>query len=736
MITRESLIEDFSPFCDIGEPIPKVTHEKDNLTLRMTRNGDPLRITINVDSGKATSITDGRIKRNFASLEALLSSDIFANLKKWTDSQRDYLKRELNNHQKLLPLNGTLNKNQKITNIDEISSAIGNKDYLNKSTEILLIDGPAGIGKTSLIEQLSLKRAESYKDLNLPPVLHVKSRGRALSNLQDLMAFSLQTIRSHITYDQIPVLVKYGLVILAIDGFDELGDPNGYDLAWAQLGELVNQVRGKGVIILAGRDTFLGRDRLYRDVKSIKKNVDTVNSVTLFPPTVAQAKEWLQKRNWTVANLDSPAMAILLESDSFALRPVFLKLLGEITKPKQILEKHDSYIATMLIQSMITRESEKFGRPAEAALSIDGLKNFVWNFMCEIAREMADSQSESVEANFLGWVAEVALGDDIEGEMLAIIKNRASVIGFLVPDERPGYLRFMHSQIMNFFLSYVTINSIKDGETPKYIRRNLIGPDFLSSFLNVALEIGSNKPQIINEFLSRAIYFSSSYSYIDRGIKNVGALILSALPAYADDSEILIRDYEIDDAICQGTYPRCIIERSSVSQLDCRGADLKLIEFKDSKIISVIADDTSRFSATFPLPAFITDGTGREIPNSEIEEWLSQRGRNNDETSLDGIVPAKLKKHPIYSLLGRACRLKQYWLRLEDDVYSEKILRNPNWDKLRLILIKYDLLKEERRAASGRSPTFYHIKHRDRILAENPNDEEISAFFKELANTI
>jgi hypothetical protein len=80
-----------------------------------------------------------------------------------------------------------------------------------------------------------------------------------LQNITDLMAFSLQTLRLSVTYDQVPVLVRHGLVTLAIDGFDELGDPNGYDLAWAQVNDLVVEARGQGQIILAGRETFIGR---------------------------------------------------------------------------------------------------------------------------------------------------------------------------------------------------------------------------------------------------------------------------------------------------------------------------------------------------------------------------------------------------------------------------------------------------------------------------------------------
>ena len=89
------------------------------------------------------------------------------------------------------------------------------------------------------------------------------------------------------TFDQLPVLVRHGLVTLAIDGFDELGDPNGYDLAWGQVNELVTQIRGKGTLILAGRETFIGRERVSKQITSLgrhEKSAATTAEREVGPP--------------------------------------------------------------------------------------------------------------------------------------------------------------------------------------------------------------------------------------------------------------------------------------------------------------------------------------------------------------------------------------------------------------------------------------------------------------------
>ena len=94
-------------------------------------------------------------------------------------------------------------------------------------TDLLLIDGPAGVGKTTIVREAALLRAETY-DGSLPLILQIVSRGRVLQNIADLIAFALQDVRANLTIGELMVLIRHGLITLAIDGFDELSDPNGF----------------------------------------------------------------------------------------------------------------------------------------------------------------------------------------------------------------------------------------------------------------------------------------------------------------------------------------------------------------------------------------------------------------------------------------------------------------------------------------------------------------------------
>jgi hypothetical protein len=279
----------------------------------------------------------------------------------------------------------------------------------------------------------------------------------------------------------------------------------------------------------------------------------------------------------------------------------------------------------------------------------------------------------------------------------------------------------------------VTIDAISRGDIPKFLRRNLLGSEFLAVFSDVVSEEADSDEQKLLKFIDRVISFPHSYAYSDRTTRNAGALIFASLPYISAAKKQTISDFQIDDAIINGTSAPADIVNVTINQLDCRGADLGLLNFSDSTIVSIIASESSMFSPTFPVPKGILLESGEQLSDQEaIVRWLTIRGRNADATITAGVSSARLKRHPVYRLLGQACRIRQYWLRAEDDLYGKKILKNDNWPTLSTVLQTHGFLRQEIRQASGRSSTFVHIKHRERILAEDENDSELLAFYREL----
>ncbi|QNM96694.1 hypothetical protein [Chitinimonas koreensis] len=452
------------------------------------------------------------------------------------------------------------------------------------------------------------------------------------------------------------------------------------------------------------------------------------------PAKPEQAKEWLKKHQWTEANFAIPSISVLLEDHSFALRPVFLRILAEHVKPKELKDKHERYLTPLLVNQMIHREAGLFGKPVESVLNQQQREAFVLEFLCEVAREMADFQTESLEASEIAWISEATLGDEKPQEVISLIRNRASVVAFFVNDERPGYKTFMHSYLLNYFIALVVIDALARGDVPKFVRRNLLGSEFLSVFSDVAAESAVTSSQQFSTFCARASSMSFSYASADRALRNVGALLLASLPALAEPAEITFRAFQVDDAVIRGVCPQASLIDFEINQLDCRGADLSKLNWSNCKLGSIIADESIRVSPSFPIPLKISLASGQQITGSDdVSAWFGPRGVDPEATVLSGLAPQALRKKPIFALLSRAARMRQYWLRADnEDMQASKIVNDPNWPKLSKILANHDYLREETRQASGRASAFYHIKHRESILAEQPDDEHLKKLFDDL----
>lgn len=731
MFTKESLAHDLLPFVDIGMNPPKVVQKADGLHAKFVRDGRNIDLQIDPDTEKVTFRKKGFPAKGFSSFANLLASEDFANLKKWARSQTELLRRAAVSERQLLPFNSRTHTNVRVESVEQVNGLIGAGPRLADAAEVLLIDGPAGIGKTKLVEQLALLRAETYSTTPIALILHVRSRGRVLSNLQDLMAFSLQTLRSNTTYDQVPILLKHGLIAVAIDGFDELGDPNGYELAWTQVNDLISAARGKGLVLLSGRDTFLGRDRLFRDVQSLRQNLDVVTGLTLEPCAPAQAFSWLKTKGWTDVHFKIPAVASLLEEGSFALRPVFLNLMVTNLEPKRLREESDSFLTPLLVQHMLHREAKLFGDAVDAIIPQNSLEDFLLRFLIEIAREMADAQAESLDETMLSWIVEIALGGNYAEEIVRLIRNRASVVAPLKPDIRLGYKGFVHSHLQNYFLSLATLEAVGNGEVPKFLKRNVLGTELIAVFGDVGAKAAEASAPQVQAFLKHALPMASVYGGADRASRNAGALVVASLALLADGD--IIRDSDIDETVIRGTASGVTLSKVSIHQLDCRSADLSAVVFDDCKVANLIANEATRFSPSFPFPRLIAlEGGADLVEAGQIEAWLTRRGRNATATVVKGLASPRLAEHPLFKLLGSACRVRQYWLRPGGGIQAEKILQNGLWVELADELRGCNLLREEIRQAAGTKSTFIHIRMREKILAEDSSDPDVVKLFENL----
>ena len=738
------ILDEMKVFADLGTDGARGEQTREGFVIRLFRNGDDLALVF--PEGGAGKIIErcrgsGSKSRTHASYLALLASERFGNLRSWAATQKMLLREALAEIDPPIRVQGAIAGCGDFLTADGLDDFLQSAERGQDSVQVMLIDGPAGIGKTKFIETLALARATRYGRRRHPLVLHVQSRGRVLSYLQDLFAFSLQRLRLSVTFDQLPVLARHGLVTLAIDGFDELGDPNGYELAWSQVNETIDEIRGAGTLILAGRETFIGLKRLKTTLRVLQKDRDIVHGLTLLPPSPAHAESWLQnKKGWSNAEVQETRH--LLDPDSYALRPFFLARLAETDIAESLRESSGTSLFSILVDMMVDRESQKFGDPVDRVLNAEQRRRYAHRFLREAAQYMADDQTDIIGETPLTWLVDMAAPEGLDSETVGLLKNRAGVIAFLANDALPGYRRFAHSQLFNYFLSTAVIESVGSGEIPKFVRRNIFSADFLAVFVELLRHIASTEPSRVRRFFKEALKWVKNYQSIDRGARNLGAWTIAALPTMGDigyrNDSLRIGPMEVDETILRGTMPRMVLRGIFVNQIDIRGADLRELTFEDSALTTAIVDDGTRVSTTFPTPKMVrlqntvTKRDDDEWDPSSIGAWLDAHGRQG---STDEAAPDPDSRHGrMLRLVERACRSSSFWIPEDAEGKIDRFVKDPLWPDVLELLRSHDFIREERLAARGPKSQFVHIKRTDRILAADPADEEVARFYDAVAN--
>ncbi|NSW55174.1 MAG: hypothetical protein HPY44_04130 [Armatimonadetes bacterium] len=129
------------------------------------------------------------------------------------------------------------------------------------TTSVLYLTSDAGEGKTSLIHQVARRQAEGYK-AKTPGcdwlLLPVSLGGRTLLRFDDVMVASLMNrLRfQYWYYDGLVELVRMGLIVIALDGFEELFLDTSSGEAVSNLSGFIRALHGDGTLLVAARKAY------------------------------------------------------------------------------------------------------------------------------------------------------------------------------------------------------------------------------------------------------------------------------------------------------------------------------------------------------------------------------------------------------------------------------------------------------------------------------------------------
>jgi hypothetical protein len=685
-----------------------------NWTAEFERRGR--RVALRRDKeGKIYNLEDGLLLAG--SFKSLLASKDFANL--------EYLSRAIKHAYSAadsnwmeVPFNidrGAI-RAQKFDEIDQFLSELD-------SGGVIGLEGPAGAGKTHFIERLAFNRAIRLSERNgaEPLVVPVTSAGKILSAIDDRIDGSLAALRASFNRVELPALMRQRLIALAIDGFDELSDSRGYDNSWSALRELIGDVGRNSLIILSGRDSFIGTDTLRNLIgASVELAGSNLHSVSLDFPSSIDATDWVSSVSPAWESHTSE-LRQRFEAFHWLRRPFFVSQIAE-ANPENFLNSGDEPIIA-LCEDIVGREVDKIGLPSD--VSSNSGAGIVYSILTEAARTMVDYEIDHVDAALLEVAVEVACEEHAPGndDFRRALTARAKSLTLLEPALGTGdrdNRRFPHEKIKSFFYSKHLISEISENEiTPLGIRRTQLTISDLSVLRALmSLETDSfardfsNK---ISQLLEEQVVASTAFS----NLAAIGLVCASGLPR--EKPFVLSRGSIMDALVAE--KPALSLRRVYINRLDASYADLASCDFEECEIGELVVSAITRFGTSYPeihTLIFQSSDGGENFyhDNAQIAEILGWEEKDSLEIE-EIAIPDTL------AVLARMM-LKSHWVRLsKDDKRGRRVVEKPDWEVTRKALQDSGYLEVKNIGAGGRPDEFAHLRNAESFLDPKTASKEI-----------
>ncbi|MEL7463103.1 MAG: hypothetical protein AAFN79_03500 [Pseudomonadota bacterium] len=663
-------------------------------------------------SPSASSFNSLLATPRFADLERLASAQVFAT-KRLRD---DYVESKIRWQE----------RNEVITTTEAID-----RFYELPDSTLVALDGLAGAGKTHLIERITRQRAINTlnKSSIKPLILHVKAGGKQLSSLEDRIDGTLGSeLQAGFARSELPTLVRRGLIWVAIDGFDELSDSRGFGDSWKALEEYLRSIDGQGVTIISGRDTFLDQQAILEGIENNIKSLSlSLQLVTVELPDVDDALQWLSgRRNWGQATAESQRNIVTelrqrLSEQSFLRRPFFLGKLAEIG-PSEFVDMGGEPLEIMM-ESFILREVEKWTNELPERREIDVISNIFKSILTEVARSMADYETDVIELDFIDLIIQDAFArhaPDTRPAFLDAVRQKAGNLALLESVGFNGELRSFNHDIVRayFYAEHLKEHLSNYSDMPTSIKRRAMSMDEFRVF-NVCVRYQDQELRIsLRKKLFRQIERSRSSSI---AIANIGGLLISILPFDSEpDLPQALTSLNLLDIWAADIGGRAELQSVSCNKLDARGSDLTQIKFDAGcDVYEFLLDESTKLGKTAPKAHFILfDSQGRveRRPGEEISSFQMQ-------------TKEEAPPHPAVVTLDKLARTmsRQHWVRFsndEKDRIARHMLQSGYWEDLSRILMTHGFLEEsDKKDSRGQRSTWYHLKESERFLFRYERDD-------------
>lgn len=332
-------------------------------------------------------------------------------------------------------------------------------------TKISFVTADAGHGKSVLLRHLQHVVAKRYLNGEARFLFwHIDLHGRELVRLNEAIMFEVNKLRfSGLFYSSILTLMRRRLIVLGIDGFDELAAEIGGETALSSLSNLMSLMEGRGTLIAASRRAFFNSQDYLKRTGLLKKSIGAgcdFNEIRIQNWKAAQCKEYLRLHAFDEEEYDILAKKLGATHPLLERPYLFTKLVGlsfeSLVNPSSYLIDSPLESINDIIEAFVKREVQKWtaAYDKETGAPYLSFQQHV-QLLSEIAMEMWQDQSDVILNDSIQLILSLLIEDwkmeeRMKPKVMRLVESHALLVN--VPG-RDRFRRFDHEEFKNYFLS-------------------------------------------------------------------------------------------------------------------------------------------------------------------------------------------------------------------------------------------------------------------------------------------
>lgn len=549
-------------------------------------------------------------------------------------------------------------------------------------TRIAFVTADAGHGKSFLLKQYQRLQAKKYIDgVSNYLFWHIDLHGRELVRLNEAIMYELGDLRiTGLYYNSIITLIRNGLIILGIDGFDELAAEKGGDVALGSLTNLVSELEGDGKLVAASRRTFFNTQDYIQRIAMLHQKIDSeceFDEIRLHNWSKEQCVSYIglyypnpeDEYNKLISLLHSTVNHPLLERPFLFTKIVSFAYNDDLSPYEFVSNGGESDLDSInkIIATFVKREVNKWSTTEK-----DTGKPYLdfdqhMRLLADVANEMWLEQKDSVTIDTIAFILTILFDDwktdaSIRPKITKMAESHA-----LLPKSNVGdrYRKFDHDEFRNYFLAmsleYILTKAVKQD--------NFMA---VKNFLNVA-----QLPDAVSQYLTLQLSKEKSMAFVKGLLKmeegdwkatyiqpNIGTL----LPYLLHQLEIP-ETLSIDQKI---TFSSLVFENKTIND----------VRFHDCSFINVSFNNTHLTNVVFDSCTF----TEIKIREKSHNEFVNVVINDNCTINTVTIVQSEEESYSEYSPYNiNGLLQKQGFSREQKDephVDNIQVVKNPDYRKL------------------------------------------------------